>query len=77
MIMIEMNDKQAPRKDDRPRYIQHEWEIEFLWDGKDINKIPRHLSITVEQFCLPWKTQITLADMKKVELKRKKRRLAL
>ena len=53
-----------PRKNDRPRYIQHEWEIEFQWDGKDIYKIPRHLSITVEQFCLPWKTEITLADVK-------------
>eukprot|EP01084_Bolivina_argentea_P155815 271522_1 len=54
----------APRKNDRPRYVQHEYEIEFMWDGKDINKIPRHLSITVEQFCLPWKTEITLDDIK-------------
>ena len=54
----------APRKNDRPRYVQHEWEIEFVWDGRDIYKIPRHLSITVEQFCLPWKTEITLADIK-------------
>merc|ERR1712113_461755 len=54
----------APRKNDRPRYVQHEYEIEFEWNGRDIYKIPRHLSITVEQFCLPWKTEITLDDIR-------------
>ena len=42
--------------------MQHEWEIEFRWDG--VHKIPSHLSVTVEQFCLPWKTEITLNDIK-------------
>ncbi|ETO09299.1 hypothetical protein RFI_28088 [Reticulomyxa filosa] len=69
-----------PSKIDRPKYVQHEHEVELRWtppkregqqheedniynaDGSDM-KVPSHLSITVEQFCLPWKKEITLNDV--------------
>mmetsp|Transcript_3107 Transcript_3107/g.3784 ORF Transcript_3107/g.3784 Transcript_3107/m.3784 type:complete len:344 (+) Transcript_3107:13-1044(+) len=57
------NQWNAPLRSERPRYIQHAWEIEFQWDGINPNKIPSHLSVTVEQFCLPWKTEILLSDI--------------